>query len=786
MIRRYFSLPFALLAAGCTCDAAPITIENSTLSVTFEAIGSSGSFTVREKSTLKAVIQDGRLMPGIPLSTNQSASLIGTTDPIFGAGRKIQIPLAGGGSVSLELYPTLPFLLISSELKNDGLDSKDVPSIVTATFSLDLGKPADQLRTMGTGGLTAPEKNPGSYLFLTCADPETRHGVVAGWLTQDRGSGVVFSDSINGKASFKSQIDYGHLIIPAGQSAKLETLALGVFPDARIGLEQFGDAVKQVYQIKLRKPDAVYCTWYSDGKDHGGAGTEATTLELSKFIAKELKPFGLGVIQIDDQWQDGKKFEGPRRGFERHLPGGPYPNGITPVAKALSNDGLSLGLWWMPFSRNHQSEDFRDRQDWFVKRADGSPYENKWGGTSLDLTRPEVKKHLSDIAADYRRWGVGYFKMDGFSTGAACKSVYINDGYKNDDFGDNQPFHDPQVTNIEAFRNGIRLLRESAGDDVFFSGCCVSQSMRSFFAAGLVDAMRIGPDFNHDGQGIRSGPLRGSRLYFMNGRIWWNDPDPTKVRSSNVTGGADKSAAGGVSLEQAQLTTSWVSLSGQFFLISDWLPYLPAERIEILKRTLAHHNASARPVDYFDNELANTWLVSDTKSSIRRDVIGVFNFYPEPLKVSHTLARLGLNPEKSYHAFDFWKNCLLPDIKGSFQSEPAPNSCQVVALRADEGRPVLLSTSRHVTQGMLEVTDETWSNNTLSGTSALISKDPYELRIRIPDGWMLDSVKVAPAAKSRSQSIATTHTVSPGLLRITIHYESSPEVPVNWAVKFKR
>ena len=241
--------------------------------------------------------------------------------------------------------------------------------------------------------------------------------------------------------------------------------------------------------------------------------------------------------------------------------------------------------------------------------------------------------------------------------------------------------------------------------------------------------MHVGPDFNHDGQGVRSGPLRGSRMYFMNGKIWWNDPDPTKVRTSNEGCVADPSINGAVTLDQARLTTSWVSLTGQFFLLSDWLPNLPQERLEVLRRTLAHHNATARPVDYFDNPLANTWLVTDAQDGVRRDVIGVFNFYGEPLKVDYTCSKIGLEPGKTYHAFDFWANTPLPDFHGRFQASIEPNACRVVAVRADEGHPLLISTSRHVTQGIIDVTGEKWSGNALSGASQLIANDPYELRI---------------------------------------------------------
>ena len=64
---------------------------------------------------------------------------------------------------------------------------------------------------MGTAGLKPPDQNPGSYLFLTLADPATRRGVVAGWLTADRGSGVIFSDVPFEHVRFRAQTDYGHL-----------------------------------------------------------------------------------------------------------------------------------------------------------------------------------------------------------------------------------------------------------------------------------------------------------------------------------------------------------------------------------------------------------------------------------------------------------------------------------------------------------------------------------------------------------------------------------------------
>lgn len=704
-----------------------------------------GTFSIIEKASGAVFVHSGKLDP-VPASAKVRA----VRNQVFGHGQGILLTQADGSTACLELYPKLPFLLVSSTRYNPGRETMDLTQAAPATFMLDLGKPATELRTLGTAGLTTADKNPGSYLFLTCADPGTRRGVVAGWLTEDRGSGVWFSAVTNGAVEFKARIDYGHLQIPAASSASLETLAIGIFDDARIGEEFYADAVKRQYHVTLRPRTATYCTWYAE--QHGAAGDEKSTVELAKFAARELKPFGLGVVQVDDEWQNGSHFNGPRRGFDRVRPDGPYAQGMAPVATAVEKSGLTFGLWWLPFGRNYQDPEYTNHLDWFVKRMDGRPYDTAWGGTCLDLTQPDVQAQLARIAGLYRAWGVKYFKMDGLYTGAACEQIYVNDGYKEDHFGNNRLFYNPRKTNIEAYRDGLKLIRKNAGDDVFFSGCCIAQNMRELGAIGLVDSMRIGPDANGN---LRSGPLRGTKLYFLNGRVWWNDPDPCILRSGGSSLGGKA-----VTLDQARLTASWVALAGQFFLVSDWLPALPPERLEILKRTMASHFATARPVDYFDQELPSTWLVTDSRSGVRRDVIGVFNQETNALTVHFSSAKLGLDPAKSYYAFDFWSNSPAPSFQGDFKCEVPRTACRILAVRGRENHPVLVSTSRHITQGMVDITSETWDAEkmTLTGVSQIVGNDPYELRVAGLDEagkrWKLVSAQVA--AKDRAAGVLLT------------------------------
>jgi hypothetical protein len=771
----------SVLASVDAAAGSTVSIQNKTLVATYDE--GSNTFVLKERAWDRVFLKEGRLD-----GAAGKAQVEAIRDPVFKSGKRIVLKRTGGGAVSLELYKDLPFLLVRGALRNDGPGVAEVTSLSPASFELDMGWAGTELRTMGTAGLTSPDKNPGSYLFLTLADPATRRGVVAGWLTADRGSGVIFSDVPFEHARLRAQTDYGHLRLAPGETAKLETLAIGCFEDARIGQELYAEAMARQYDIHLRPPPAGYCTWYS--QPHGGAADEKSIITLAECAAKELKPFGFSFIQIDDQWQDGKERNGPARRFTRAKPNGPYPNGMKPTAERLHELGLTAGLWFLPFASDYLDPEFKDRQEWFARRADGKPYETPWGNTSLDLTRPDVQAYLAEMVRTIHGWGYNYFKMDGLWTGTATEQIYVNDGYHDDHIGNNAPFHNPKKTNLEAFRDGLRLLRQAAGPEVCFSGCNVSQNMRTLGGTiGLLDSMRIGPDNGHGWGNYRqeiaknacgsliTGPIRGTRLYFLNGRTWWNDPDPSYVRAS-------------IPIKHARLITSWVALSGQVYLNSDWLPGLPAERLDIIKRTIPAHGATARPIDYFDTIMPRMWLVTDTRQAVRRDVLGLYNWESEEQVMNCAAAKAGLDPANTYFAFDFWSNAPAASFAGEFKYQVPAQSCRVIAVRSAAGHPVLVSTSRQVTQGMVDVLSENWSGltKTLSGTSQLVAGDPYELRVAgLNDRdklWRLVSAAVSAADKAAGVSVEAKPAIGGevGWVRVVINSKASRSV--NWSLKF--
>jgi hypothetical protein len=739
-------------------NAERLSINNELLAVTVKRDGS--GLMISDKTSQREFIADGNFN-----RSGGMAKVVAVSEDKFGAGQGIQISYTNGEYDLVMVFPKLPFALIRSSIRNGGSTAAIARTVRPFQAAVSLGKPASALTTLGTGGLLAADKNPGSYDWLAVADPGTRNGVVFGWLTHDRGDGVLFSKAGAGSVHVGAQIDYGRLRIEPGKSEVLETLAVGYFNDARLGLESWADQIAKVYDIHLPPQPVVFCTWYS--QPYGGSSDAQHLAETAAFAEKNLKPFGFSVIQIDDHWQAGIKGDGPKRNFTTHDPKGPYPNGMKAAANNVKSHGISAGIWFLPFAGTVGDPLFDGHEDWFVKHENGEPYTVKWGGTCLDMTYAPAREHLRGIVDRITHdWGFQYLKIDGLWTGTGTPLEYVNTGYKDDGIGD-AVFHDPNKSNLEAYRDGLKLVREAAGKDVFILGCNGPQNMRSYGGAfGLVDGMRVGPDNKSDWKNLLRGPTFGSRHYFLNGRVWYNDPDPLYVRDS-------------IPLNHVQLIASWVTISGDLNSSSEWYPGLSAERLDLLKRTMPSHGLPARPVDLFENDLPGVWLLTDDRHAVRRDVIGLFNWENGEKVFSDSLEKLGLDPKSDYVAFDYWKNALVPTIKGKLQVTVAGQSCCVLAVRPVANHPQLISTSRHITQGIVDVLDEKWdgASKTLSGRSKIVGGDPYELRIVLPDkNWSAETVQI-----SGSGAAPVTQTAE--LVRATIRSADSAEV--NWAVKFK-
>ena len=99
------------------------------------------------------------------------------------------------------------------------------------------------------------------------------------------------------------------------------------------------------------------------------------------------------------------------------------------------------------------------------------------------------------------------------------------------------------------------------------------------------------------------------------------------------------------------------------------------------------------------------------------------------------------------------------------------------ALRAKLERPQIVATSRHVSQGAVDLEGVAWSDatRTLSGRSHVVRGDPYELVIYAPGPFAFASAKIDGKDAS---------TIVDGAL-VRVAFTPSATAAVAWEMQFK-
>jgi hypothetical protein len=110
-------------------------------------------------------------------------------------------------------------------------------------------------------------------------------------------------------------------------------------------------------------------------------------------------------------------------------------------------------------------------------------------------------------------------------------------------------------------------------------------------------------------------------------------------------------------------------------------------------------------------------------------------------------------------------------------------------MRPIETHPTLLSTSRHVTQGMVDVTAEKWEPaagglaGTLSGSSKIVGGDNYEIRIALPPAsptWKAVGAQLSSDDRAAGATVKVAEAESGARVSIA----SPTDREVTWKVMF--
>lgn len=144
-------------------------------------------------------------------------------------------------------------------------------------------------------------------------------------------------------------------------------------------------------------------TWEAMYFDH----SPSKVLELADVAAS----VGVERFVLDDGWFNGRRDDSAGLG-DWYVDTNVYPDGLGPIAKAVTEKGMQFGLWFEPEMVNPDSDVYREHPEWVLERTG---YDHVLGRRQLvlDLTRTDAYSYvLSRLDSLLSELPIGYVKWD--------------------------------------------------------------------------------------------------------------------------------------------------------------------------------------------------------------------------------------------------------------------------------------------------------------------------------------------------------------------------------------
>lgn len=346
-------------------------------------------------------------------------------------------------------------------------------------------------------------------------------------------------DPARAVASIRARLEGDRLLVEADGEVREDRA-----PDVDAGLRAWAEALG----ASMGAPEPValgpgWCSWYCYWR-------EVTARDvLDNLAALDELDLEAAVVQVDDGWQAG---------IGDWLTDSPRFGDLADVVARIRATGRRAGIWLAPFLVAARSELAAAHPDWLVRDAEAG---FNWDQPLriLDPTHPEAAEHLQAVVRRLAAMGIDYFKIDFLYAGAQVGGRHAD--------------ADP----IDAYRHGLRLVRDAAGPGSTILGC----GAPLLPSVGLVDAMRVSPDIDPafappdgdvsqpSGQGAL---LAGRARAFQHARLWVNDPDCLLARPE---------------VEHREQWADHVARSGGLVVSSDPLRELDDWGLQTTRRLLA-------------------------------------------------------------------------------------------------------------------------------------------------------------------------------------------------------
>ncbi len=485
----------------------------------------------------------------------------------------------------------------------------------------------------------------------------------------------------------------------------------------------------QPWNYKVWKGSVTgWCSWWAYFTDIH----EQDVQRISKIFGEKLRDFGYQYIQIDDGYQSSNGGL-PKDWLNTN---DHFPSGLKHLSESISKEGLKPALW----TNVHFGDAgfVAQHPDWFVQDSDGKNHKGPWIDYGLDASNKKAVDAV--IRPTYRalhEQGWEYIKVD------ALRHLLYDASYPTRD-----TFAKKGVRLEDAFRTYLQTIRQEVGSGTYMLACWGVLPE----AVGIVNGCRLG------GDGF--GPSTLQQYTSWNNVVWRNDPDhcdikPFDHQTNQITDGEERIRPVLVSMAGAQLLLSDkpevyendANLEGVkraspiLFTVPGQLYDYDSVKTDHLKQGLRNQKggADSGPIDADQKgEVCPWWMLDINQATGSWSVLTHMNWHTTPMPQSEVQFHdLGL-PKEKYSVFEFWSKKYLGDFEDTFTARALdPKDVATYAIRKTLDHPQILSTSRHISQGAVDLNEVAWHSHakTLSGTSNVVKNDPYSLFVRLPKGF---------------------------------------------------
>ncbi len=341
-------------------------------------------------------------------------------------------------------------------------------------------------------------------------------------------------------------------------------------------------------------------------------------------------------------------------------------------------------------------------------------------------------------------------------------------------------FEDKYATAASAYRQWFQLCRDGLGPEALIHERALGANCLDV-TAGIVDLQRVWGDCDRWMKGMAS--ICGLRWY-KNRVVMGYYPDSKSFTAFDDKGKRTKEPLDPLH-RRAMITMLYVT-SGRIESAQS-LDTLTPEVVYDIGRAFPMHSTpqSARPVDAFTGvkiPRVYAFRVDDQWQQVT-----FFNEEEAPATIKAPLSgdqaatgSLALDPAKSFYIYEFWSDRLVGKFKGAATLEQtlAAGEARMFSVREALDHPQVLSTSRHLMQGYLDLSNVEWNPTTrqLRGVAKVVGGEPF--RIVLAGNGAKAGKASADGATARIES----HPANPGLSVLVLARPDNGNVP--WCVDY--